>query len=313
MNQEEEEPKGHWMQRISFLLSLAIFSWILATFFISLGGDNLLSAGNVALIPITGTIVSEESTDLFGSGGVASSTIVDYIQKADANPNIKAILFEIDSGGGSAVASDEIATAIHKVNKTTVAWIRETGASGAYWIASATNHIVANRMSITGSIGVIASYLEFAGLLAHYNVTYERLTAGKYKDIGSPYIDMTPEEKNLFQEQLDIIHGYFIDEVAKNRNLTRNQTEDLATGMFYIGSQALKYHLIDELGGKEEAVKYIESKLNITAEIAEYKPRTTFLDIIKNVFSEQSYTLGKGIGDAFATKTQEKSTLSITT
>ena len=86
----------------------------------------------------------------------------------EENKDIKAIVLEINSPGGSAVASDEIASAVKKSNKPTVAVIREAGASGGYWIASSTDHIIANRMSITGSIGVISSYLEFSGLIEKY-------------------------------------------------------------------------------------------------------------------------------------------------
>jgi protease-4 len=309
----EEDKKAHWWKRISFLLSLALFSWFISGFFVSFSSIDMPSLyGNVALIHVKGTIMEEESSDFFGgSTGASASAITEYIKKADENPNIKAIIFEIDSGGGSAVASDEIAAVVKKTNKTTVAWIREMGASGAYWIASATDHIVANRMSVTGSIGVIASYLEFSRLLDRYNVTYQQLIAGKYKDIGSPFKKMSLDEKDMFQEQLDLIHDYFIEEVAQNRNLSIKQVEDIATGMFYLGVQAKNLGLVDELGGKEEVVSFIEKKLNITAEIAEYKPRRNFLDMLRNVFSEQSYNVGKGIGDSFAAKTEENSKIRI--
>ncbi|MBI3883795.1 MAG: signal peptide peptidase SppA [Sphingobacteriales bacterium] len=177
------------------------------------------------------------------------------------------MLFEINSPGGSAVASEEIANAVKKANKTTVAWIREIGTSGAYWVASSSGHIVANRVSITGSIGVIASYLEFPGLLEHYNITYQRLVSGKYKDIGSPFKEMTPEEKAIFQQNLDTIRDYFVSEVAKNREMSKKDVDKIANGVFYLGAQAKELGLIDELGGKDEAINYIEKKDGIKAEI----------------------------------------------
>jgi protease-4 len=299
----EEQKKSDWGKRIMFLLALSMLSLFIAGFFIAYTGfDVPLESGNVALISIKGTIMSEASSDIFGSSVADSPTITEYIKMASDNPNIKAIIFEIDSPGGSAVASDEIAAAIKKVNKTTVAWIREIGASGGYWVASATDHIVAHRMSITGSIGVISSYLEFSRLLENYNVTYERLVAGKYKDIGSPFKELTGEERDLFQGELDIIHEYFIDEVAANRNLSKKQVKDMATGMFFLGSQAMDMGLVDELGGKEEAVAYVENKLNITAQIAEYRPKRTLLDMLSSVFSKQSFFVGKGIGSALISK-----------
>ena len=114
-------------------------------------------SGNVALIPIDGVIVGDKDSDFLFESVTSSPEAVELIEKANKNPNIKAIILEINSPGGSAVASEEIANAIRKTNKTTVAWIREAGASGAYWVASATDYVVANRASITGSIVVIAS------------------------------------------------------------------------------------------------------------------------------------------------------------
>ena len=86
--------------------------------------------------------------------------------------------------------------------------ITEIGTSGAYWIASATDKIFADKMTITGSIGVIGSYLEFAKLLERYNVTYQRLVSGRYKDIGSPFKEMNFDEKTIIQSTLYKIHNY---------------------------------------------------------------------------------------------------------
>ena len=115
-------------------------------------------SGNVALIPLEGPIGGSGGS--FGSSSISSKEIVSFIEDADKNSEVKVLLLKIDSPGGSAVASDEIAVAVKKAKKPVVALIGEAGASGAYWIASATDHIIANRMSITGSIGVISSYLD---------------------------------------------------------------------------------------------------------------------------------------------------------
>jgi len=308
-----EKQKGTWLQRILFLIALAILSMIIASFFSTFTGFTPIISGNVALIPIKGTISTEGTRDFFSPDVASSSTIIEFIERAEKNPNIEAIIFEINSPGGSAVASDEIASAVKKVSKPTVALIREVGASGAYWVASATDHIIANRMSVTGSIGVIASYLEFSRLLENYNVTYQRLVSGEYKDLGSPFKELTDEERNLFQEQLDLIHDFFIQEVAQNRNLSYGEIENIATGMFYLGVKAKDLDLVDELGGKDEAIAFIENKLNITAQIAEYKEKRTFYDILRYVFNENSFFIGKGFGSAFLDKSREVPRISIRT
>lgn len=259
-------------------------------------------SGNVALIPVKGVILGESDDSLFG-GGIASSTdIVEQIEKAAKKESIHAIVLEINSPGGSAVASDEIAQALKKVNKTTVAWIREVGASGGYWVASSTDHIIANRMSITGSIGVIASYLEFSGLLERYNVTYQRMVAGKHKDLGSPYKKLTPEETELFQRALDRLRDYFVDEIAENRGMNRDYVDSLATGMFYIGSEAHTLGLVDELGGKDEVVAYVEQVENIQVDFVDYKPKKGLSELFGSVIGEQSFHVGEGIGHALTSQ-----------
>jgi len=276
-----------------WLLSI-LFSSIVGTMF---GVGNV--QGNVALIPIKGAIYSEEMST-FGERTTSSTNVVELIEKANKNPSIKAIIFEINSPGGTPVASDEIANAIKKTNKTTVSWIRDIGTSGAYWIASAADVIVANRMSITGSIGVIGSYLEYSGLLKHFNVTYQRLVSAKHKDMGSPFRSLTPEEEQLFKQTLSIIHNYFVEEVATNRKLSKDKVAKLADGRFFLGAQAKKLGLVDILGGKEDAINYIEQKLNITAEIIEYRGKKNLLDILSEILSKHAFLIGRGIGNAIS-------------
>ena len=172
-------------------------------------------------------------------------------------------MLSINSPGGSAVASEEVARAVREASKPTVALIRDSGASGAYWIASASDWIVASPMSLTGSVGVVASQLEFAGLLQRYNVTYRKLTAGELKDIGTPYREMTAEEQQLLQEKLDRIHAYFLREVGANRKLDEEQLEELRSGIFFLGEEALERGLVDELGGKQEVEAHLKSTLGV--------------------------------------------------
>ena len=185
---------------ILLIFLVLIFVGIASLF---IGADVESLDGNVAIISIDGVILGSDGSDYLFESVASSDDIVELVEEADKNPSIKAIIFEINSPGGSPVASEEIANAILKTNKTTVAWIRDIGTSGAYWAASASEHVVASRASITGSIGVIGSYIEFPGLLERYNVTYRRLVAGKYKDIGSPYREMTSEEQAIFQKMID--------------------------------------------------------------------------------------------------------------
>lgn len=289
-----------WVWIVGVLLALGILSIMFAGILgILLGveGTTTRGTGNVALIPIEGPIVSK-SDGLFAKSYASSTDIIKLIEKADKDRSIKAIAFWINSPGGSAVASDEIAVAIQKSNKTSVAIIREMGTSGAYWIASSTDHIIAHRASFTGSIGVIASYIEFADLMTEYNLTYRRLVSGKHKDMGSPFKRMTQEEEDLFQESLDDIHEMFIEVVAENRGLSQESVREIATGRFFTAPSAIKLGLVDELGGKEEAKAYFKKELGIDVKFVEYKKRKSFLSLLGSTATESFYAMGQGIGDS---------------
>jgi len=262
--------------------------------------------GNTALIPIKGAISTTGGTDVWSKGGVKSGSVVKWIQEAEEDDSIKAILFDIDSPGGTPVGSVEIAEAVKKAKKPTVAVIHEMGTSGAYWVASATDTIFANRMSTIGSIGVKSSYLEFAGLMDDYNVTYRRLIAGKYKDIMSPYKEMSPEEQRKVQERLDRLHEIFINSVAQNRGLDVAHVHKIADGYIYFGDEAKELGLIDFIGSKEDAKKHIGQELNITVEFKKYSEKKGFFDMFTGVMHEASYTVGQGIGSVWLSSTEDK-------
>lgn len=305
------EQKSRWLTVLKIVIGLLILSFILAFFVsLSLGGDFENLDGNVAVISISGPITAQSGSYLFEEVSSADD-IIRLIKKANEDASIKAIVFEINSPGGSAVASDEIASEIKKVNKTNVAWIREIGTSGAYWIASSSDHVIANRMSITGSIGVIASYLGFSGFIEDHNVTYERLVSGKYKDLGSPFKDLTPEERKLFEASLKDIHDYFIDEVAQNRNLPRREVERLATGQFFIGKDAKDLGLVDELGSRDEVIAYVESQIGEEADFVMYTTNKGLLAALSGVMDEKFFFIGRGIGSAFFSESGQPRSISI--
>ena len=306
--------KNRLWQAIKIILGLVILSFalsVIVSMFIEDDFDGL--DGNVAVIEITGTILADEDVDFLFEDVTSSDDIRELIREAYRNDGIKAIVFRINSPGGSAVASEEIAREIQKTNKTTVAWIREIGTSGAYWIASASDHVITNRMSITGSIGVIASYLGFSGFIADHNVTYERLVSGNLKDIGSPFKEMTSEERMLFQKSLDSIHDYFVEEVAKNRNLKKRDVERIATGQFFIGAEAKELGLVDELGGREEVIAYVEEKIGEEPDFTSYETEKGFFESLGKIFNENSFYIGKGIGNSMFTKAELKESVSIST
>jgi len=282
--------------KIGFFLMIAL--WLVSFFLPSIE----IVSGNVAVVPIKGLITTEsDGVSMLGSQYTSSQKVISWLEKAAESEGIKAILLEINSPGGSPVATDEIVQAVKeaKATKPVYAVIRETGASGAYWVATAADKIIAERMSITGSIGVIGSYLEFSGLIDDYNVTYQRLVAGKYKDAGSKYKELTPDERALIQKKIDIIYEIFVADVAANRNMPLSKVRLLADGSIYIGTEALQLGLVDYLGTKEDAIKMIESDLNIVADVYEFKTTGGLFGNFGAELSSGFYYVGRGIGAAF--------------
>ena len=164
---------------------------------------------------------------------------------------------------------------------------------------------IANRLSFVGSIGVVGSYLDFSGLLEEHNVTYQRFVGGKYKDFGSPFVEPSEDAKDFFQKEVDIVYEIFISDVAKFRDMSEKEVKELAHGMVYTGVQGLELNLIDEIGGKKEAVAYIEDNLNITADIIEYKKKVSFWSLLTSSQSKKYYSVGRGIGDSIIESTTE--------
>ncbi len=252
--------------------------------------------GNVALIKIQGVITGDGASS-FGEDTISSTQIVEFIQDAEESSQIKAIVLEINSPGGSPVASDEVGTAVKNAKKPVITVIREVGASGGYWIASASDYIIANKMSITGSIGVYSSFLEFSGAMEKYGIGYERVVGGENKDIGSPYLKLSEEKKKVLQAKIDKVHTYFIQEIASNRNLSESKVREMATGEFFLGSEALELGLIDELGDKETAEKHLKEKYGVEdVDYVIYESEKGFLEMLSGVISQGFFNVGEGIG-----------------
>lgn len=279
------------------IISLLIFVSVIIFF---INSYRNFSTDKVAIIPIKGEISLYPSGSFFSPGGTSAESTLQKLENAQEDISVKAIILEINSPGGTVVATKEIVRAIHNFNKPVVAWIREIGASGGYWVASAADIIVADSISITGSIGVSGGYLEFSELFEKYGISYTQLVSGKYKDIGSPYKELTSEERELLLSKLNIIQELFIEDLKSNRNLTNETLEKLSTAEWFLGIEAKELGLIDIIGSKSEAIYHANALANISSsELFEYSTRKTFFQKIASVLSQSFYFVGKGLGDSF--------------
>ncbi len=286
------------MNKLWYILVVLVSLYIIGTVvsFVFLG-DKFSYGDKIVVVSLEGPISSSGDSNFFNSGGISSTNVVKNIKELSKDDSVKGIIFEINSPGGTVVASEEIADAIKNLNKTNYAVIRDVGASGGYWIASATDKIFVSPMSITGSIGVYGSYLEFSELFNKYGIGYERLVSGKYKDLGVPYKNLNDEEKELLQGKLNKIHVFFVNEVAKNRNMSVEKVSELATGEFYLGSEAKDLGLVDEFGDKDKAIEEMKKQLNLSdIGIVESRTKVSLLDkFLGNI----AFQFGQGFGTTF--------------
>jgi len=193
---------------------------------------------------------------------IPNYTDADYITYAindmESNPNVKAIILEIESIGGSSVAAEEIANALLYATKPTVAQIRDHAYSAGYWAATGADYIIASEMSDIGNIGVNGSYLDYSKQNTTNGITYNQLTSAPFKNIGDPDKPLTEDEKELLQRDIDIMHQYFVKSVAENRGLDIDKVNKLADGSTMLGRMALDNGLIDEIGDWDNVLFYLE-------------------------------------------------------
>jgi protease-4 len=192
------------------------------------------------------------------------------IEDAEKRKKIKAVIFEINSPGGTPFAAKEVATRIKEMEKPTVAWVREYATSGAYWIASACNEIVADELSTLGSIGVLSIRPDIGELLKKFGIDVETLKTGIYKGLGLPYEKPTDEERELLTKELDEIKDTFLTAIAENRNLNDEIVKELATAKVYLGREAREMGLVDHLGGKDLAIARAKERSGIKREKLRY-------------------------------------------
>ncbi|MFB6077225.1 MAG: S49 family peptidase, partial [Candidatus Nanohaloarchaea archaeon] len=220
-----------WHHLFILLALLATVSFLISPAATDLRRDLSPRRGEVAVIHLSGPIS-------FGNGlqekGISPGTIADLTSRA-VREGADAVIYRINSGGGGAVASRQAARIVDDAKVPTVCRITEVGASGAYWMASACDRIVADHISLMGSIGVKSSYLEISGLLQRFGVEYVNLTSAEYKDMGSRFTNLSREERRKFGDILNASHRYFVRDIAENRNLSGEAVARVATGEIFLG------------------------------------------------------------------------------
>lgn len=214
------------------------------------------------------------------SGVILSSReAIRELRLLEDDPKIKAIILRINSPGGAVVPSQDVYEEVEKARKKgkpVIASIGTVGASGAYYIASACEKIMASPGSLVGSIGVIMELAEFQELMKKIGIHSEVMKSGALKDSGSPFRPMTPEEKVYLQNILDEMHHRFIGDVSKGRQIPVDILTPLADGRVFTGESGVKNHLVDFLGDYQDAIDLASSSAHIKGKpvIREFSKKT---------------------------------------
>ena len=239
-----------------------ILGSIVALFFLMLVLLRAMSGGTpigqkVAVIDIAGIISKSDAT-------------IKLIHTYSDDPSVKAIVLRIDTPGGSVAPVQEIFTELEKIEKPIVASMGGSAASGGYYIACAADTIVANPGTLTGSIGVVMQFTRLKGLYDKIGLEHQVVKSGQFKDTGSPFRELTEQDRAVLQATVDDVYNQFVDAIFKARGdrLTRAEVVELSDGRIFSGKQALESKLVDRLGNLPDAIK-------IAGELAgiEGKPR----------------------------------------
>ncbi len=250
--------RTYWILGIIFFLLLVMggfFSLLVLAILSNSSTDLQLDRGDIAIIEIKGTILDSEKT-------------IEKLNKVKKNDSVKAVVLRIDSPGGGATASQEVYEEVKKlvVSKPVVVSMGTLAASGGYYIACPATKIVANASTITGSVGVLMEHVEIHELLKWAKVSAEILKSGSMKDAGSPFKNLSPEERKYFEDILNNMHLQFQRAVSDGRKISLEEVIKIADGRVFTGEQALQLKLVDQLGNLQDAIDLAASLGGIKGE-----------------------------------------------
>ncbi len=226
-----------------------------------------LFLSKVAIIDVDGVIMNGAPKGFMTEGEHPVSLLVEKLDAARKDRSVKAVVLRINSPGGTVTASEimhEEILRFRKSGKPVVTMMMDVAASGGYYIACASDEIIAYPSTVTGSIGVIAQMIDLSGTMNKIGLSMNTIKSGPNKDAGSPFRPMSEPEHAIFQKLVDEYYNRFVDVVAKGRpKLTREQIVQLADGRVYTGAQAVEAGLVDRLGGLHDAVDAAKKRAHL--------------------------------------------------
>ncbi len=230
-----------------------------------LSRDALFTLNKIAMIDVTGVISNAPRRQLLGGGEHPVSLLLEQLDRARRDPWVKAVVLRLNSPGGTVVASELIHDEIlrfRKSGKPVVAVMMDVAASGAYYIACACDEIIAQPSTVTGSIGVIMQMFDVSGTMNLIGVKTDAITSGPFKDSGSPFRSMKPEDREIFQGIVNDMYERFVSVIERGRPaLDEAAVRRLADGRVYTAQQALDEGLIDRIATLRVAIDLVKERI----------------------------------------------------
>lgn len=228
------------------VLSLMTLTGIVLSVVMAGGSGSGLGLGSrIALLEVDGAIVDDEA-------------FLERVRGLRDDPSIKGWVVAVNSPGGVVAPSQSMYDTLRKIRdedgEPVVAAIGSVGASGGYYVALAADSILAMPGSITGSIGVVMQFPNVQELMQRVGVEMELVTSGDQKDLGSPFRDMDPEDREILVAMVEDVHGQFVEVVAEARGMSVEEVLPLADGRIFTGRQAMAAGLVDGMGNVEDAI-----------------------------------------------------------
>jgi len=244
--------------------------------------SSLPSGDYIARVPIKGMILNDKE-------------FIKAIDKLKSDEKVKAVILDIDSPGGTTVGGEVYYETLLELQKEkpVVSVYGTLAASAAYLLSMPSDRIFARKASLTGSIGVLMKAPNFGKIAEKVGYDVDLIRTGNLKGEPSPYSEMSPEVRSVFQDSVDNFYNVFIDIVAKHRKLSREEVIKLADGRIYTGLQASKNGLIDDIGGEKKALLWLHEKKSIPSEIPVHEitiknKKSLFLEMFGSIFGDNT-------------------------
>ncbi|MCG1005635.1 signal peptide peptidase SppA [Halorubrum lacusprofundi] len=255
---------------------------------------------NAAKVTVSGPIRRDTGrpSPLSRAGGATADDVVEQIEAADEDEDVEALVVELNTPGGEVLPSDDIRRAAAEFDGPTLAYATDTCASGGYWIASGCDELWARDASLVGSIGVVGSRPNAAGLADKLGISYEQFTAGEYKDAGVPLREIEEDEREYLQGIIDGYYEQFVETVSEGRDMDPEAIRETEARV-YLGSDAAEIGLVDELGTEDDVEDRLEELIDTEPEIHEFTPKRGLAERLGIGAERVAFAAGSGVASVF--------------